>query len=67
MDVRNPIVWAVGGLVMITAIVFIAAPYFSSKARLERRRRRSNARVVSKSNRPTVKFSVRTKDRGNKD
>ena len=61
MDFQNPIVWATGGLIALVAIVFLAS-YFSVEARVERRRRRSNSRVVSKSNRPTVKFSVRTKD-----
>ena len=62
MDFENPIVWIGGGVVALTVIVLFVAPRFSTEARLERRRRKSNARIVSKSDRPTVKFSVRTKD-----
>ncbi|HWN96531.1 MAG TPA: hypothetical protein VNT99_15990 [Methylomirabilota bacterium] len=61
MDFQNPIVWNVIGLIVLGIVVAIIAPRFSAEARLERRRRKSNARIVSKSQRPTVKFSVRTK------
>ena len=64
MDFENPILWIVAAVVAVTVIVLFVAPRFSTAARLERRRRKSNARVVNKSNRPTVKFSVRTKDSG---
>ena len=60
MDFQNPIVWIVLGLVVLLGIGVFVASYFSPEARLERRRRKSNARIVSKTNRPTVKFSVRT-------
>jgi hypothetical protein len=63
MDFQNPVVWIVIGLIVLGIIVAIIAPRFSSEARLERRRRKSNARIVSKSQRSTVKFSVRTKDK----
>ena len=62
MDFENPIVWIVVGLIALMLIVLFVAPRFSAEARLERRRRKNNARIVSKSDRPTVKFSVRTKD-----
>jgi hypothetical protein len=62
MDFENPIVWIVGAVIAVTVIVVFVAPRFSTEARLERRRRKSNARIVSKSNRPTVKFSVKTKE-----
>ena len=62
MDFENPIVWIVGAVVAAMIVILFVAPRFSSEARLERRRRKSNARIVSKSDRPTVKFSVRTKD-----
>ena len=62
MDFENPIVWIVGAVVAATLVIIFVAPRFSSEARLERRRRKSNARIVSKSDRPTVKFSVHTKD-----
>ena len=61
MDFENPIVWATGGLIALVAIVFLTS-YFSAEVRLERRRRKSNARIVNTTNRPTVQFTVRTKD-----
>jgi hypothetical protein len=60
MDFHNPIVWIVGGLIVAGVVIVFIAPRFSAEARLERRRRKSNARIVSKEKRPTVKFSVRT-------
>ena len=63
MDFGNPVVWMIIGLVVTALVVVLVAPRFSSAARVERRRRKSNARLVSKSAKPTVKFSVRTKDR----
>ena len=62
MDFENPVVWIVAAVAAVTVIILFVAPRFSTEARLERRRRKSNARIVSKSDRPTVKFSVRTKD-----
>ena len=63
MDFQNPIVWIVAGLVLVAIILLFVVPRLSKEARLERRRRKSNARIVSKSQRPTVKFSVQTKDK----
>jgi hypothetical protein len=63
MDFENPAVWIVTGLLVIGIVVAIILPRFSSEARIERRRRKSNARIVSKSDRTTVKFSVHTKDK----
>jgi hypothetical protein len=63
MDFQNPVVWIVVGLIVIAGVIVFLAPRFSAEARLERRRRKSNARIVSKSQRSTVKFSVHTKDR----
>ncbi|HTD65334.1 MAG TPA: hypothetical protein VK846_02235 [Candidatus Limnocylindria bacterium] len=60
MDFGNPIVWIVVGLIVAALVTVIVAPRFSAEARLERRRRKNNARVISKSQRPTVKFSART-------
>ncbi len=62
MDFQNPIVWGVGGVVLIAIILLFVVPHFTTAARLERRRRKSNARIVNKSDRRTVRFSVRTKD-----
>jgi hypothetical protein len=63
MDFENPFLWIALGLIVIGVAVALLAPRFSPEARLERRRRKSNARIVSKSERRSVKFSVRTKDR----
>ena len=63
MSFENPLVWMVGGLILFVIIVVVIAPRFSAEARLERRRRKSNARIVSKAGRPTVKFSVHTKNK----
>lgn len=63
MDFQNPIVWIVAGLVLVAIILLFVVPRLSKEARLERRRRKSNARIVSKSQRPAVKFSVRTEDK----
>jgi len=60
MDVQNPIVWIALGLLVLLGIGVFVASYLSPEARIERRRRKNNARIVSKANRPTVKFSVRT-------
>jgi hypothetical protein len=61
MDLENPVYWIVIGLVALIALAIIG-PRFSAEARLGRRRRRNNARVVSKSRSPSVKFSVHTKE-----
>ena len=61
MDWENPVVWIVVGVIALIALTIIG-PRFSAEARLGRRRRRSNARVVSKSRSPSVKFSVHTKE-----
>ena len=63
MNFENPLVWIGGGLILFVILVVVVAPRFSNQARLERRRRKSNARIISKTGRPTVKFSVRTKGR----
>ena len=63
MDFENPIVWILGGVALVAIFVLFVAPRLSKEARLARRRRKSNARIVSKSQRSTFKFSVRTKDK----
>jgi hypothetical protein len=63
VDFNNPVIWLVGGLVVLGIVIVCVAPRLSTKARLERRRRKSNARVVSKSNRPSVKLTARTKEK----
>ena len=60
MNSDSPILWIVLGAILGAAIIVWVVRYCSPEARLERRRRKSNARIVSKGKRPTVKFSVRT-------
>jgi hypothetical protein len=61
MNSETSIIWVVVGAVVLAIAGGALASYFSPDARAERRRRKSNARLVNKANRPTVKFSVRTK------
>ncbi len=49
--------WSVGGVVFVGVAVLVASQ-FSPEARLRRRRRKSHSPIVSKTRRPTVKFSV---------
>ncbi len=48
--------WIVGVLALG---VWAGFTFLSPKARLARRRRKSHSRIVSKANRPMVRFSVR--------
>jgi len=52
------LIWVLGGLLGAGAISALAARV-GLDARIRRRRRKSHGRIISKSNRPTVKFSVR--------
>jgi len=61
MNFRNPLVLAPVVLFVLVVMVGFAARFFAPEARLERRRRRNNYRVVSKAKRRTVSLSVRTK------
>jgi len=45
---------------VIVFAVLAGGAWVSRKARLRRRRRKSHSRVVSKTTRPAVRFSVRT-------
>jgi hypothetical protein len=63
MNFDNPFVLAAVGLIVLVAMFGFGAHYFSPEARLERRRRRNNSRVVSKTRRPMVTLSVKTKKR----
>lgn len=47
--------WLIG---LIAVGVWAAASFLSRDARRERRRRKSHGRIISKANRPTVRFSV---------
>ena len=62
VNFANPFVLLVVGLAVIVAAYWLAAHYFSAEAKAERRRRRSNAPIRSTAKRPTIKFSVKTKN-----
>jgi hypothetical protein len=52
--------WLMFWIVGLVAVGMWAAIAFSSReARLERRRKKSHSRIISKANRPSVRFSVR--------
>jgi hypothetical protein len=61
MNFSNPVVLAAIILIILIGLVGFSTRYFTSDARLERRRRRNNYRVVSKSKRPMATLNVRTK------
>ena len=60
MNFDNFILFAILGLLAVGG-AWIVRHFFSTEARLERRRRRSNTRLCSTAKRPTVRLSVRTK------
>ena len=61
MNFGQLIVPVILGVLALTSVALIARHFFSTEARLDRRRRRSNTRVASTAKRPMVRFSVRTK------
>ena len=61
MSLGELVVITLGSLLLVFAGIRLARNFFSADAKLERRRRKNNAPISTKSNRPTVKFSVRTK------
>jgi len=61
MNSEISLLWVIGAAVVLTIIVGAIASYFSPEAKAGRRRRKSNAPIVNKSGRPTVKLSARTK------
>jgi len=64
MSLGELVVIALGSLLLVVGGIRLARNFFSEEAKRERRRRRNNAPISSRSNRPTVKFSVKTrKDR----
>jgi len=52
------VIWLIAALVAL-GLAFALTSYFSEDAKMRRRRRKSHAKVISKSRRPVVKFSVR--------
>ena len=64
MDLKDPLLLVIFGVAMLATGYWVVTHFFSQEARWERRRRRSNAPIASKSNRRSVKLSVRAnKDR----
>ena len=61
MNFGNPLLLLVVGLIVAIACYWFATHYFSTEAKAERARRRSNAPIKSSAKRPMVKFSVKTK------
>jgi hypothetical protein len=57
----SSVVVLVLSVIGVGIIVGILSRYFSEEARIERRRRRSNYRIVKKAKGPSVTLSVRTK------
>jgi hypothetical protein len=61
MSLGELVIITLGGLLLVIAGFRFAKKFFSEDAKRERRRRRSNAPISTRSNRPAVRFSVRTK------
>jgi len=61
MDFKDPLLLAIIGVGVFGTGYWVLRHLFSEEARWERRRRRSNAPITNRSNRPSVKLSVRTK------
>jgi len=62
MSLGEMVVITLGGLLLVVAGIRLAGSFFSEEAKRDRRRRRSNTPISTKSTRPTVKFSVKTKN-----
>ena len=61
MSSDNIILTVALAFLIVIGASFLFFHYFSPEARLERRRRKSYSRIVSKDKRPTVSLSVKTK------
>jgi hypothetical protein len=61
MNFSNPVVLLILGILAVIVGAWVVRHFFSTEARWERRRRRSNTRVSSTAKRPMVRFNVRTK------
>ncbi len=61
MSLGELVVITLGSLLLVFAGIRLARGFFSEDAKRERRRRRSNTPINTKSSRPMVKFSVKTK------
>jgi len=60
------IVLGVIGSVLIIFLAWSAFSLFSHEARVERRRRKNNAKVVNRAGRPMVKLSAKTENKEGK-
>lgn len=63
MKLDNPVFLVVAGLAAALVVAVALNHFFSRDARIQRRKRKSNARVINKAHRPTVRFSVKTDER----
>jgi hypothetical protein len=61
MNFDNPILLGAIGLIVLVALVGSAAHFLSPDAKLERRRRRNNYRVITTAKRPAVRLNARAK------
>jgi hypothetical protein len=57
---EQPVFWIIGLIAVGLASWYIVRHHFSPEARLERKRRKSHSRVVTKAKKPMVLFSVKT-------
>jgi hypothetical protein len=58
----DSLLWIVFAFMAVGCVVAIIS-HFSSEARLRRRRRKSHSPIVSKTRRPAVRFSVKTRQK----
>ncbi len=54
---HSELIFALVGVVVVGC--WLGVSFLSSDARMRRRRRKSHSRIFSKTNRPSVRFSVR--------
>ncbi|MFO1513139.1 MAG: hypothetical protein U1F83_09540 [Verrucomicrobiota bacterium] len=66
MSLETLMLLAIVSVAVLAGGYWIATHYFSEEARWERRRRRSNAPIASRSSRPSVKLSVRIRKKRRK-
>ena len=57
---EQPLFWIIGLIALGLASWYFIKHYFSPAARIERKRRKSHSRLVTKAKRPMVLFSVKT-------
>lgn len=61
MNFENPILLIVAAAIALSLIAGGVFSYFSPESKAGRRRRKSNAPIINKSHRPSVKLSSHTK------